>query len=47
MEALRTHQIISGATQAETFLLNSGMYQDMKDTRTADLYSILKLMVDK
>lgn len=47
MEAPRAHRIISEATRTEIFLLNSGIYQDMKDTRTVDLYSILKLMVDK
>lgn len=45
MEVLRTHQITSEATRTETSLLNSGIYQGMKDTMTADLYSILKLMV--
>lgn len=47
MEALRPHQIISEATRTEIFLLSYGIYQDMRDTRTADLYSIPKLMVDK
>lgn len=47
MEALRAHQIMSERTRVETFLLNSGIYQDMKDTRNAGLYSILKLTVDK
>lgn len=45
MEVLRTHQITSEATRTEISSLNSGIYQGMKDTMTADLYSILKLMV--
>lgn len=45
MEVLGTHQIASEVTRGEIFLLNSGIYQDMKDTRIADLCSILKLMV--
>lgn len=45
MEHLVAHLIALKVMQTENFLLNSGIYRDMNDTRTADLYSIHKSMV--